>query len=90
VEAVTSERDHLRTMLTALQNDLEKEGLVAQARQQQTKEVEAELRATKKLLLSEQKERNRLAKSFWGKLILPFGKSQRRMRELTAGHEADD
>jgi hypothetical protein len=97
LEMRTSEREHLRAMLAGLQNDIEKERLTGQAKedelraiQAQLKATEAELRATKKHLRSEQREMNRLTESFWGKLILPFGRSQQRLQALRATDKTND
>jgi SAM-dependent methyltransferase len=76
VEAALSERDQLRTMLTSLQNDLEQE--------------QAQLKAAAKDLRSEQKQMDRLRASISRKLILPFGRSQRKLQQLTASRRADD
>jgi ubiquinone/menaquinone biosynthesis C-methylase UbiE len=83
VETTTSERDHLRAMLASLQNDLEQERLTGQTKQAQLKTMAKDLR-------SEQKQMDRLRESISRRLILPFGKSQRRLQQLTASSRADD
>ena len=83
LEATSSERDHLRAMLASLQNDLEQERLMGQAKQAQLKTMANDLR-------SEQKQMDRLRASISRKLILPFGKSQRKLQQLTASRRADD
>jgi hypothetical protein len=104
VETTTSERDHLRAMLASLQNDLERERLAGQARQGELRAIQDQLRATQdqldttqaqlkttaKDLRSEQKQMDRLRASMSHKLILPFGKSQRKLQQLTASRRADD
>ena len=89
VETTTSERDHLRTMLAALQNDLEQERLAAQAKQGELAAMQAQLKAAAKDLRSEQKQMDRLRESISRKLILPFGKSQRKLQQLTASRRTD-
>lgn len=83
LEATSSERDQLRAMLASLQNDLEQERLMGQAKQAQLKTMANDLR-------SEQKQMDRLRASISRKLILPFGKSQRKLQQLTASRRADD
>jgi ubiquinone/menaquinone biosynthesis C-methylase UbiE len=97
VEAALSERDQLRNMLTSLQNDLEQEQVAAQAKQgelaatqDQLKMTEDQLKAAAKDLRFEQKQMDRLRASISRKLILPFGRSQRKLRQLTASRRADD
>jgi hypothetical protein len=104
VEAALSERDQLRTMLTSLQNDLEQERLMGQTKQGELRATQDQLKATQvqlnatqgqlktmgKDLRSEQKQMDRLRESISRKLILPFGKSQRKLQQLTASRRADD
>ena len=97
VETTTSERDNLRTMLVSLQNDLDQERLAGEGRQSELRAAQeqldaarAQLKAVTKDLRSEQKQMNRLRTSPWRKLILPFGKSQRKLQQLTASRRADD
>jgi cephalosporin hydroxylase len=104
VETTTSERDQLRAMLVSLQNDLERERLTEQARQGELHATQNELKATQnelkatqdqlktmaKDLRSEQKQMDRLRARISGKLILPFGKSQRKLQQLTASRRADE
>jgi hypothetical protein len=87
VEAAISERDQLRKMLTFLQNELEQERITGQSKQD---ELRAQLKAATKDLRSEQKQMDRLRENISRKLILPFGKSQRKLQQLTANRRADD
>jgi hypothetical protein len=86
-ETAASERDHLRAMLTSLQNDFEQERAAAQVRED---ELRDQLKAALKDLRSEQKQMDRLRENISRKLILPFGKSQRKLQQLTASRRADD
>jgi predicted nucleic acid-binding Zn-ribbon protein len=79
-ETAASERDQLRTMLASLQSDLEQERITGQA----------QLKATIKDLRSAQKQMDRLRENISHKLILPFGRSQRKLQQLTASRRADD
>lgn len=94
IETTISERDHLRTMLASLQTDLERErqGRQGELRttQDQLEAARAQLKALAKDLRSEQKQMDRLRTSMSRKLILPFGKSQRKLQQLTASKRADD
>ena len=90
VETATSERDHLRTMLASLQSDLEQERITGQSKQDELRAVQAQLKATIKDLRSAQKQMDRLRESISRKLILPFGRSQRKLQQLTASRRADD
>ena len=97
VETITSERDHLRAMLAALQDDLEQERTAGQSRQGELRAAQEQLDATQrelktmaKDLRSEQKQLDRVRTSISHKLILPFGKSQRKLQQLTASRRADD
>ena len=104
VETTTSERDHLRTILASLQNDLEQERLSRQEKQGEFRAIEGQLKAAQdqlhatqrelktmaKDLRSEQKQMDRLRESISRKLILPFGRSQRKLQQLTASRRADD
>jgi len=83
VETATSERDQLRTMLTSLQSDLE-------SKQEELRAVQAQVKATVKDLRSAQKQMDRLRENISRKLILPFGRSQRKLQQLTASRRADD
>src|SRR5206468_1540840 len=83
VETARSERDHLRKILTSLQKDLEQERIAGQAQQNELRATQAQLRATAKDLLSAQKQMDHLRESMLRKLILPFGKSQRKLKQLT-------
>jgi len=97
VETMTSERDHLRAMLSSLQSDFEQERLAGQSRQSELRGAQEQLEATKRQLKTmakdlrfEQKQMDRLRTSMSRKLILPFGKSQRKLQQLTASRPADD
>lgn len=86
VETTTSERDQLRAMLAFLQND---QGEL-HATQNELKATQNQLKTMAKDLRSEQKQMDRLRARISGKLILPFGKSQRKLQELTASRRADE
>jgi hypothetical protein len=96
-EVAESDRDHLREMVIGLQRDLERtershhssleEAKAAQAR---FEAVEAQRETSAKELRSLQKQMDRLKRNISGKLILPFGQSQRKLQELTAASPADD
>ena len=97
VETTTSERDQLRTMLASLQSDLEQERLMGQAQQGEFRAAQDHLNATQaqlkemaKDLRSEQRQMDRLRERISGRLILPFGKSQRKLEQLTASRRAND
>ncbi|HEX7530157.1 MAG TPA: methyltransferase domain-containing protein [Pyrinomonadaceae bacterium] len=90
VEATISERDQLRTMLASLQSDLEQERLTGQAKQGEFRATQDQLKKMAKDLRSEQKQMDRLRASILRKLILPFGRSQRKLQQLTASRRADD
>lgn len=89
-ETTTSERDHLRTMLASLQGDLEQERITGQSKKDELRAVQAQLKATIKDLRSAQKQMDRLRENISRKLILPFGRSQRKLQKLTASRRADD
>jgi chromosome segregation ATPase len=80
VAATASERDELRKIATSLQNELEQERL----------EHDELRKAITKELQSERKQMDRLRQSISHKLILPFGRSQRKLQQLTASRRADD
>jgi cephalosporin hydroxylase/archaellum component FlaC len=86
-ETAASERDHLRAMLTSLQNDFEQERAAAQVRED---ELRDQLKAALKDLRSEQKQMDRLRESVSRKLILPFGKTQRKLQQLTTRRRGND
>jgi archaellum component FlaC len=95
IEAIKSEREHLRAMVAALQKDLEEERSVTQtkedqfiATQAQLQEVEAELHGTKSRLRNVQTEMKGWAESFWGRFLLRFGKLRGTFQEFTADHPA--
>jgi len=104
VDTITSERDHLRVMLASLQSDLEQERMSGLTRhgdlraaqdqlvatQRQLEATQRELKTMANDLKSEQKQMARLRTNISRKLILPFGKSQRKLQELTATQRADD
>ena len=60
------------------------------AAQDQLDAAQAQLKAVTKDLRSEQKQMDRLRSSTSRKLILPFGKSQRKLQQLTASRREDD
>jgi predicted nucleic acid-binding Zn-ribbon protein len=86
-ETASSERDHLRAMLTALQNDFEQERVTAQAREG---ELRDQLKAAAKELRAAQKQMDRLRENISRKLILPFGRTQRKLQQLTAPRPGND
>jgi cephalosporin hydroxylase len=86
-ETAASERDHLRAMLTALQNDFEHARVAAQAREG---ELRDQLKAAVKELRAAQKQMDRLRENISRKLILPFGKTQRKLQQLTAPTPEND
>jgi len=90
METAVSERDHLRNILTSLQNDLEQERVAGHSQQNELRATQAHLKAALKDLRSAQKQMDRLRESISRKLILPFGKSQRRLQQLTGSKRADD
>ena len=81
--AAESERDRLREMLHGVQMDLEQQ-------QADRKEKEQKLKATAKELRFQQKQMVRLREIVCRKLILPFGKAQRKIAQLTAAAQVDD
>jgi hypothetical protein len=85
IETTTSERDQLRTMLVSLQNDLEQERLMGQSQQSEFRATQVQLAKMAKDLQSEQKQMERLRESILGRLILSFGKLQRKLRQSTSG-----
>jgi cephalosporin hydroxylase len=93
VETTASERDHLRTMVVSLQSDLERERL-AQGELSRTRDqleaAQVQLKTLAKDLRSEKKQMDRLRATMSRKLILPFGKSQRKLQQLTASRQAGD
>ncbi|PYJ07559.1 MAG: hypothetical protein DMF06_15295 [Verrucomicrobia bacterium] len=90
IEAATSERDHLRKMLGSIQSDLDQQRSARAFREEELQAAQAQLKATKKDLRAAQKQMDRLRHSLSHKLILPFGKSQRKLQQLAAGGRTDD
>ena len=96
-EVAESDREHLREMVIGLQKDLERsershhssleEAKAAQAR---FEAAQAELETSARELRSLRKQMDRLRRNMSGKLILPFGQSQRKLQELTAIPRAND
>ena len=82
-QAAESERDRLREMLYGVQMDLEQQQAARQ-------EKELKLKATAKELRFQQKQMARLREIVSRKLILPFGKAQRKIAQLTAVAQVDD
>jgi len=80
-ETGASERDQLRNQVATLQTNLDQERLAGQAKV-------AQLAA--KALRSQQKRMDRLRAGLLHKLILPFGRSQRKIERLTAISPTDD
>ena len=78
-----SEADHLRNMLKAVQADLEEQQAAREAK-------EAKLKLATKELRFHQKQMARLKEITSRKLILPFGKAQRRIQQITTASRSDD
>jgi hypothetical protein len=96
-ELAESDRDHLREMVIGLQRDLERAERSQHSSGEELKSVQAQLQDTQAQLERSAKERrlfqkqmDRLQKNISGKLILPFGRSQRKLEALTALPRADD
>jgi hypothetical protein len=90
-ELAESDRAHLREMVTGLEKDVEKARLSQQASWQELKAAKDRLKATQDQLDASarqlglyRKQIDRLRRSVLRKLILPFGRSQRKLQELTA------
>jgi hypothetical protein len=79
-EVAESDREHLREMVTALEKDVEK----AQSGWQELKATQDRLEASAKELRLYRKQMDRLRRNISRRLILPFGRSQRKLQELTA------
>ena len=77
-----TECEHLRNMLKAVQSDIEVHRIARELK-------EAQLRTTKKLLRYQQKQMARLKDAVSQKLVLPFGKTQRTIQQLTAATPSD-
>ena len=84
-------------MLASLQGDLEQERISGRTRQDELRAAQSQLDAAQgqlktmeKDLKAEQKQMARLRTSISRKLILPFGKSQRKLQQLTTSRSADD
>jgi cephalosporin hydroxylase len=83
-ELAESDRDHLREMVLGLQKDVEKAHLSQQSSWRELQTVQDQLGASLKKLGLYRKQLDRLRQSISRKLILPFGRSQRKIQELTA------
>ena len=83
-ELAESDRDHLRGMVLGLQKDVEKAHLSQQSSWRELQAAQEELGASVKKLGLYRKQMDRLRRSISRKLILPFGRSQRKIQELTA------
>ncbi|HKP03525.1 MAG TPA: class I SAM-dependent methyltransferase [Chthoniobacterales bacterium] len=97
-ELAESDRDHLREMVVGLQRDLEQAELSSQRDLEQLRQASLEelrsaqdqlTKSTKELRLY-QKQLDRLRRDTAGKLILPFGRSQRKLQQLMAVPRAHD
>ena len=82
-QTAESERDNLREMLKGVQGDLEQEHAARELK-------EAELKAAKKELKFLHKQMARLREIISRRLVLPFGRAQRKIDQLTAATSADD
>ena len=89
-ETATSERDHLRNMLESLQKDLDQRRIAEQSKEEDLKTVQTQLKVATKKLQSARKQMDRLRDSLSRKLILPFGRSQRKLQQLATTRRADD
>ncbi len=96
-ELAESDRDHLREMVIGLQRDLERAERSQHSSVEEVKSVQGQLQEAQAQLERSVKERrlfqkqmDRVRQSISGKLILPFGQSQRKLQELTAIPRADD
>lgn len=83
-ELAESDRDHLRQMVLGLQKDVEKAHLSQQSSWRELQTTQEQLGASVKKLGLYRKQIDRLRRSISRKLILPFGRSQRKIQELTA------
>jgi multidrug resistance efflux pump len=83
-ELAESDRDHLREMVLGLQKDVEKAHLSQQSSWRELQATQDQLGASVKQLGLYRKQIDRLRRSISRKLILPFGRSQRKIQELTA------
>jgi hypothetical protein len=77
-------------MLTSLQKNLELEQMTGQSKQDEFRATQAQLKATIKDLRSAHKQMDRLRENISRKLILPFGRSQRKFQQLISDRRADD
>jgi hypothetical protein len=96
-ELAESDRDHLREMVIGLQRDLERAERSQHSGVEELKSVQSQLQEAQAQLEKSAKERrlfqkqmDRLRQNISGRLILPFGSSQRKLQELTAVPRADD
>lgn len=88
-EVAESDRQHLREMVTGLEKDVEKARLSQQSGWQELKATQDRLEASAKELRLYRKQMDRLRRNISRKLILPFGRSQRKLEELTAAPNHD-
>jgi hypothetical protein len=79
-----SERDQLRLMVRGLQRDVDQERYEVQQRETQYRAATERLEKTNKELRSQRKQMDHLRNRLTGKLILPFGKTQRKLQDLAA------
>ena len=92
-EELRTAREQLRTAqneLGAAQEQLQTARNEAGTAQEQLRTTQDELKAITSDLRSEQKQMDHLRQSMSRKLILPFGKSQRKLQQLTASRRKDD
>lgn len=98
IATATSERDHLRAMLIAVQKELEDARLSSDSKQADIQSLQQQLNATQEQLTGtreqlrtttkdvrfQRKQMERIREGLSHKLILPFGRSQRKIQRLTA------
>jgi predicted nucleic acid-binding Zn-ribbon protein len=96
-EVAESDRAHLREMVVALQQDLAQERVSRDAAQNDLRTAQDKLAVAHKDLAAARKELRRqqnpldwVRRAFGGKLVLQFGRSQQRLKELTTATPSDD
>lgn len=96
-EVAESDREHLRGMVIGLQKDLEQAQHSRQSSledlrvaEEELKRSQDELKRSTELLRLHKEQMSRLRRDISGKLILPFGRSQERIQQLTAVTRTND
>lgn len=89
-QASQNELQMTQAQLRATQGQLQAAQDQLNAAQDQLNTTQTQLKATLKELRSAEKQMDRLREKVSHKLILPFGKSQRKLQELTASRRTDD